>query len=772
MKMADWTLAVTLLLALPVLAQDKNASAQNEAEKQKNEVQDNVLFLNAGQTLRTRPGNLEYRTCVVPRAWVSSGHACPGFPTDQNYSISHGRRVQLNKPGEAWKFLDEGYFIQGRRIELEVVNRKFQTDYSISIDGVTELQSGPNIRNLNEAQNLSLGTASFASIPLSKGGVEGLTPRTAAGIVMQLIDEETSSQPLADLNNDHAVIQREFAKLEAQIDDFTQHYDLVLGTNPNGDDNCAAVRGSPSVIPLQVCLDDEYWAETNDVWTNPPYQDEQEFRNVNTRVQDLIAAVNMLGVQLASTGLPSKLKAFETALAQYDNDVTIFVGNINAAKDAAGLMQAANGEFRRGLHREELRVLLLNKLKGPDSKPTLDEAEMNQLLDSFRGLGQTGLNNADALGARATVFETERLISDASLRRLHGQLDDFRDEMNVELPDAIDDLNQSQGKLLDRVNFIYDHSEVPDPLPKQIDLSGHSGNLLVYYSIRRIESFQRYSIAQVQEPGVNVQPSAGVMALPAPIAASPSAIAPSTTASSASTPASGANTNASSSMTTSATATASPSTSSAPTPVNGQPNSGTGNTGIVVAKGAFQVHELFWGNVVAAVAASWLKNQSVTKQAQPTSCKGTSTTPDTMCFSPVLTSSVRMAPIVGLDVYFQQRDSYPRTDRPWLCREHPRQCFGGMGAMSAIKANDYYIGGFFEPSLGVQITAGMNLGVHTALQKPYQSGVPVDINGNFPTSDQRGVQLFVGAGLDLGIFRKVFGKFTGIGTSTSSTSGQ
>ncbi len=752
--------------------QNQNAPAQNEKEKVKNEVLDNVLFLNAGQTLRARPGNLEYRTCVVPRAWASPGHSCPGFPADENYTIPNGRRIQLNKPGDAWKFLDEGYFIQGRRIELDVFNRKFLTDYSISIDGVTELQSGPNIRNLNEAQNLSLGAASFASIPPSKGGVEGLAARTAAEIVMQLIDEETSSQPLADLNNDHAVIQREFAKLEAQINDFTQHYDLILGTAPNGDDNCAAVRGAPSVIPLQVCFDDEYWTETNDVWTNPPYQDEQEFRNVNTRVQDLIAAVNILGAQLASTGLPSKLKVFETALAQYDNDVTIFMGNIHAAEDAADLVQAANEGFRRGLHREELRVLLLNKLKGPDSKPTLDEAEMNQLLDSFRALGQAGLNNANALGARADDFDLEPLISDASLHGLHGQLVDFRDQMNVELPDAIDDLNQSQGKLLDRVNFIYDHSEVPDPLPKQIDLSGHSGNLLVYYSIRRIESFQRYTITQVQEPGVNVQASAGVMALPPPATATPSTTAPSTTAPAASTPAPSA-TSVNSSAATSATAMATPTPSAAPaTSANGQPNPGSGNTGIVVAKGAFQVHELFWGNVVAAVAASWLKNQSVTRQAQPTSCKGTSTTPDTTCFSPIVTSSVRVAPIVGLDVYFQQRDSYPRTGQPWLCREHPWQCFGAMGAMSAIKANDYYIGGFFEPSLGVQISAGMNLGVHTALQKPYQAGVPVDISGNFPTSDQRGVQFFVGAGLDLGIFRKVFGKFTGIGTSASSTSGQ
>ena len=752
MMIAGWTLAITLGIALPAFAQ-----------------MDNALFLNARQTRPSRQGDTENVACVVPRAWISPDHLCPGFVAADDYSIS-GRRVRLDNPRTAWRNLDEGYFIKGRRIELDVVNRRFLTDYSISIDQVTELQAGPNIRNLNEAENLSLGAASFASIPPAKGGVQGLTARTAADIVMQLIDEETSSQPLADLNSDYAIVQRELAKLRAQIGDFAQHFDVILGTTPlpNADDNCSAVRGAPSIIPLQFCLDDEYFTETNGIWASSPFSDEQEFRNVNTRVHDLIAAVNTLGAELANTDLANKLKDLETAVAQYDNDVTIFVGNINADSDAADLTQAANDGFRRGLHRQELRVLLLDKLKGSDSKPTLGEAELNQLLDSFRGLGTTGWNNASTLRARATELldELQNPTDGVALDDIKDRLADFRDQMNVELPDAINDLNQSQGKLLDRVNFIYDHSEVSDPLPILIDLSGHQGNPLPRYSIRRIESFQRYIITQVQGPVPNPQVTAGVVAVP------PSAPAtPSSTASAGTTSTSTGTANASSPPATAGTATTT--SPAAPTsPESSQTSPGSGTTGIVVAKGTFQVHEFFWGNVVAAVAASWLKNQSVTRQAQPTSCKGTSTTPDTTCFSPIITSSVRMAPIVGLDVYFQQRDTYPRTDQPWLCREHPWQCFGAMGAMSAIKANDYYVGGFFEPSLGVQISAGLNLGVHTTLQKPYQAGVPVDISGDFPTSDQRGAQLFVGAGLDLGIFRKVFGRFFGIGTSTSSTSGK
>src|SRR5437879_10820177 len=81
------------------------------------------------------------------------------------------------------------HLVQGHRTELQVFNRKFLTDYSITIDAVTQIQTGPNIRNLNEAENLTLGAASFATIPPSKGGAEGLTARTATQILLELADE-------------------------------------------------------------------------------------------------------------------------------------------------------------------------------------------------------------------------------------------------------------------------------------------------------------------------------------------------------------------------------------------------------------------------------------------------------------------------------------------------------------------------------------------------------------------------------------------------------
>lgn len=49
------------------------------------------------------------------------------------------------------------------------------------------------------------------------------------------------------------------------------------------------------------------------------------------------------------------------------------------------------------------------------------------------------------------------------------------------------------------------------------------------------------------------------------------------------------------------------------------------------------------------------------------------------------------------------------------------------------------------------------------LQSPYKANTPLDVAGEFPTTDQRGVGAFFSQGLDVGIFRQVFGKFTGSG---------
>jgi hypothetical protein len=663
---------------------------------------------------------------------------------------------------------------QGRRTELQVFNRKFLTDYSITIDAVTQIQTGPNIRNLNEAENLTLNPISLVTPP-SKGGTEGLTSRTAEKILFDLIDETRATAPEIDLRNDREVIERERARVDAQLTAFENSYAL-LANRPGItllNVNCPTVSGDPAVNSLSLCLGMELDLDSTGLWAARPFSNEPGFVRVNTRVQDLLAAVNTLGGELASSNLPQRRMDLEAAISQYENDWIVFRGNIQAAQDAVSLAIAMTaGDFRETLRREQMKNLLIDKLKQGTPKP-LDDAEMNALLDDYEHFYRNTLRRAPVPATTAqpgripeTRWEALSILATGYLQDLQNlnPLEAFelrrsamRTRMDIELPAAIAGLNAAQSRLLSRVNYIYDQSEVREPLPKQIDISGHPGNLVVYYTIRRIDNFQRYSVAPVQGPSSSTAAAAQGTALPPPAAAAPPA-APAASGSATTT------TTANTTVSPSSSTTAVTSTTTAPAASAAAP------AGTVVARGSFEVHDLFHANVVAAVAFSTLKDQSVTSQAEPQSCAGTALTPDPNCFSAVVRNSFRWAPIVGLDYYFRPRDSFPRPN--WLCPRDWLQCLGVMGAASATKANDYFVGPFFEPALGVQFAAGVNFGTRTVLQSPYKANTPVDITGAFPTNDQRGTGFFVSAGLDLGIFRKVFGKFTGIGTSASGTSGQ
>jgi len=665
----------------------------------------------------------------------------------------------------------QDHLVQGQRTEVQIFNRKFWTDYTITIDAVTQIQSGPNIRNLNEAESLTLGPASFASVPPSKGGAEGLTARTTDKILFDLIDETRATGAYADLNSDHEVIERERAKLKAQLKDFREHYILLVGDPVSPDEvDCRAATGAPNIENISACFKKELAIEKLEPWCcGERYSDEPSFLVLNTRVQDLIAALKVLAGQLAATDLPTKLQSLATAIAQYENDLNVFLANAEAAYDAALLAENMQSAARKKLRREQLKVLLLDKLKGSDSKPVLDDAEMNALLDGFEhayanveDAGKKQPADMEVLKHRwKDLRELAQNYREVLPRagKFRSGLEAARVDLAVNLPEAVNTLNSTQGQVLNRVNYIYDHSEVQEPLTKQIDLSGHSGNLIVYYTIRRIENFQRYTVAQVQEPGSSA--AANQAGIPLPPA---KGAAPATSAAQPATASTGSTANS-----------ATPESNAA----NASPSGGTQSTaavpqGVVAARGSFEVHDVFHANVVAAVAFSTLKDQTITKQAQPTFCTGTSATPDSNCFAPLLNnSSYKWAPIVGLDYYLRPRDTFPRAQsQPWLCREDWKQCVGFMGAASAIKANNYFVGGFFEPALGVQFATGANFGTKTVLDSNYKVGTPADITGDFPTHDARGTGFFFSAGLDLGIFRKIFGKFTGIGTAASGTSGQ
>jgi len=730
-RVAGLALCGALACCPPLRSQERQPSqdAKSQKSRDKTDIQkEKVLVLNAKE---------ESKSCLWPVTLDKSG--IPETPNHDSlcpYPGSDNRELFLR---------------QGKRTELRVFNRKFLTDYSITIDAVTSLQSLPAIRGLNEAENLSLGSATLIGPPVAKGGAEGLSPRSTAQILYQLLDEGTSSKPVADLDSDRAVIDREKERINAEFDAFAETYELFAGKRrarrvPPGE--CKGLAGAPDAITLQSCLGRELHRDFDGPdWDHKPYSNEDEFRRVVLRVQDLIAAVKTFGSELAQSDLPAKEQKIELDVAQYENDALVFQANLEASGRASDLVAALRkSTFGKALHKEQLRAFLSQQLKTSQTAAApnpQDEADMNELLDQYEGSAKMDEGWLEKPWKALKCKEGNHPFcgGGVSVAAFRPGVEDIRQKMQVELADAVNSVNKTQSMLLNRVNALYDNSAVPEPLVKQIDISGHSGNLIVYYTIRRIETFTRFTVSPVSGLGAPAQSNLAAL--------------------NAAPPSKGA---------------ATPDTTTPPAPAASD-NSGT-PPGIVVSKGSFEVHSFFSANVAAAFAVSSLKDQSIAKQPTPQGCTGTATTPDTNCFTPILNGGSRQhQAILALDYYIHQRDTFPRDKYPnsvskqWLCTADVWQCVGPMGGISMNSASNFFLGAFFEPALGVQISGGANFGSETTLQKSYQANTPVDITGDFPTYQKRATGWFVSAGLDLGIFRKIFGKVTGIGTAASGTQG-
>ena len=420
------------LLAIAVLA----ASAAHGFQMKD---QDNVVFLNANQ---------ENVSCLTPRS------AKPGPTT-----------FCPNVPDEAL------HLIQGRRMEFMVVNRPFLADYSLSVDQVTKLVSGPQIRALEEAANLKTPLMSQGAAPVAKGGVDVIGARTAFDVLNALLDETTATKPELDLEADSREIEREQARIRQEIQAFEHNYALLRGA-PGVFKSPGGTAGAPDMVSVLHALQDEIHTLTSGSnWPDPHqypypnriYSDENEFRNANTRVQDLIVTVKLLGSALAGSNLPQTAQTIEADIAQYEKNVGTFGGNIESARDAVELLQDmfdvmkptdsahATGHdpatsVRTDLRLQQVKALLTLKLKAAagDSKPVTDDAEMSNLLNKY----------VQFLSASELVSKARRTLLDTAVKRylktpfsaleFRGGLRTVRDEIDSDLPQAVETINATQ----------------------------------------------------------------------------------------------------------------------------------------------------------------------------------------------------------------------------------------------------------------------------------------------------------------------------------------
>jgi hypothetical protein len=638
--------------------------------------------------------------------------------------------------------------------ELHVVRRKFLTDYNVEITGVTSPHIGA-IRGIEEAANLSLGPSTLITPP-TKGGVNALSPITSASVLQQLLDETQVNKPAAQLQADYQELLREKNQLELELRGLADQYLLLMKAHP-GVLDCSAIGGDPDLIDVADCLRAEIDLYRKSEWdpTKEPYGNENGFRSIILRTQYLLDVMGALQGMLNRSSLPTAVFSIEADLTQFEKNVDTFQANLQAIQTATALYFGLKNQHEQNpqkarleIRRAQLMVYFTNQLKASssDGSAAVDPAEINQLVNAVVDfLKRSGFAIADAqVVALADCpskmqAETDRRIIAVPLRK---QLTQLESDLKTTVPDQIATVNARQSQLVERINFIYDHSAVTEPLVKQIDLSSYSGNLVVYYKIHRTENFARYAVVTPVVGNVGgVSP--GALALPA-IAATPTA-----------NPATTQGTNASTITTTTTSVTG---TTTATTTTPAATSSSAPTTGDVVAQGSFQAHEFDRATVVAGFVFSRIQKNNFTAVSSTTAGATTYTVGNpTQSFQPQV--------FLGVDYYLSPKDTYPNRTGSYHLKLSD---FGALGGVSANTFNNYFAGVAWEPSLGFNFGVGAHMGTEKRLQN-LNPGDAIP-SSTVPTYDKRVTKLFIMAGFDLQIFRKVFGKVTGVGTAATSTS--
>jgi hypothetical protein len=658
----------------------------------------------------------------------------------------------------------DGYLVQGKRAQFRVVNRKFFSDYSINIDGVTQLKQIA-IQDLDEAANLQTPIQSLVSAAPKGAAPKGLstagqlTLRSAQDLLAELVDEGKASNPASELQSDALIVEREAHKVKAEYLALNETWDVIDGASgPTRD--CQASLGAPTLSSTVDCLEhlnsqerEGIWSGTGPFGTASPgtasHGTEDDFRSLTIKIGDAITLIKALSsaLQQISSTLSSQFSALDGDLAQWKADLNTLRGNLGAAADAGRAyndlsMKKGGEKVLSDLRRAQIKLKLMQDLNGGAgaAKPVLDDAELNQLVGAFSHQSGSAIEVTNEQ-AKALTREIHDIASRQitppqgsgdvlqyyflhfleivanQTRAADTSLYDAQVHLAVHLPEMVDRINARQSQVLARANEIYDHSAVPEPLDKVIDLSKNSGNLRVYFTVRRVDVFPRYNV-----PVITVQGSA-----PPPVLSPPP---PATTTTS-------------------------------PPPTSQDMSSGT-----VVAHGSFEVHDFYRATVVAAFTFSTIKNQTVASRSITSgqANDGTPCTPAAPCSQPFLDKGSSIpSVVVGLNYYFSRlgHDTFPGA------RNSTSQKMGVFGGLSADRLNSYLIGIGYQPTEALQLTTGFHAVSQDNISGSYSPNQVYPGTPSFGGKSTWSEGAYFGVGLNLSIFRKVFGSVTGLGTKAT-----
>ncbi len=333
-----------------------------------------------------------------------------------------------------------------------------------------------------------------------------------------------------------------------------------------------------------------------------------------------------------------------------------------------------------------------------------------------------------------------------------------------------------------------------------LNLSGYSKNLFVYYTISSAPQFYRYRI-------INETPqpqSACTLAVSANTSASGGAVTCSTAPPSAP-PAASASfayavpASAVPSQLTSPTQVASPPQSATPPASASAPAQAPSNAGATPSAsaasapsdfyGTFEMHRFTNAALITGVAYDSIPNQSFswfTCPTSPTDLGGNPSSSPPGCISPTTPTGVTppyptyyellqttqptVAAVQGINIYLLPQDTFTTHTHPGYLRFIPEAFLGA----SVYPLNHYYVGLSEEGLLrGLSVTSGFAYGSENVLPSnfPYKPGTVVTAAPTLSTSTRFRNGFFVMVGFHTSLFKAIFSGSAFQNTSSIGTAG-
>lgn len=620
-------------------------------------------------------------------------------------------------------------FEDGAGYRLIVLHPRFKATYDVTVTAQTDLGSGVlEPRGLADVTPIDL---SKIGTPVAHGGRMPSTlsiPAVTPAQVLELLLDPTRVSSLRvmidgqvrDLTDGADALDRELKRLSADVDS-------VIGDRSSKKAECTPTSGGPTVDGLIACVDaigKRIVHNTRKGSVVPPTAacggaaigwSAAEFdcvvNDIDVRIGHLAlirTRLSEFNLLVAADKLDTEAVILRTKIGAFQTNLETILGTLTDLQAVVNIKAASTAA--RGVLREARQILVKKQLKARYGD-VMTEAQLNNLaVSAVNAMTNEQIVEATAqqIGKLTNDLEFDPSAKDDSknlpikVKTLRGRTDAVRSNLapiTQHVAARTADLNTKFATMLADIDNVY--LTVADREMKYIELrteEKQGTNRIIYAKLTSNEKFRLYVF------------TGAVQALPAPAAGSL------------------------------------PLLSVAPSPTFGATLANLPQN--IEKTFSIELHRLWRANIVGGIVFSSLAGTDF--------AIGTKIVDGNVVRIPIVANEQTPSAhyLVGFNYYFVPADSFPGAKqgaKRWIP--------GALLGLGLESSKHFFFGLNFEPTLGVDLSAGWHWGEQTALQPGYAAGETVlpDAISTVPTRTVMRSGVYFMIGFDLNIFRRFMG---------------